>query len=107
MFVRVLELALKVEKKPDLIKRAKNDIVPILHKQRGFVDILALEGSVELNRALIVTFWHTALDAERYEKEMFATIKQILEPFLLVPPAIKMFTVEETISEKFTQAMAA
>ena len=107
MFVRALELTLKVEKKADLIKRAKNDIVPMLNKQRGFTDILALEGQVELNKAIILTFWHTALDAERYEREMFPTIKQILDPYLLTHPITKVFTVEEVISEKFTHTRAA
>jgi len=29
------------------------------------VDILAFENEIELTKVLVVTFWHTKLDAER------------------------------------------
>jgi heme-degrading monooxygenase HmoA len=107
MFARTLELMVKAEKKPELIKKAKADILPVLHKQIGFAHVFALENEVELNKALVVTLWHTKMDAERYERETFLKIKQILEPFLVAPPVVKFYNVEETISEKLISTMAA
>jgi heme-degrading monooxygenase HmoA len=107
MFARTLELTIKVEKKPELIKKTKNEILPILHKQVGFVEILALENEVEMNKCIVLSFWHTRVDAERYERDTFPKIKQLLEPFVVAPPIVKTFNVEETVSEKFTQTMAA
>jgi len=107
MFARTLELTVKAEKKPELIKKAKAEILPVLHKQIGFVQVFALENEVELNKAFIVTLWHTKMDAERYERETFPKIKQILEPYLVVPPVTKFYTVEETISERLISSMVA
>lgn len=107
MFARVLELTVKAEKKPDFIKKTKVEVVPILNKQKGFVEILALENEIELTKALVITLWQTKLDAERYEKETFPKVKQILEPFLAVPPFVRLFNVEETISEKMIHMVAA
>ena len=107
MFARTLELTVKAEKKPEFIKKAKAEILPVLYKQVGFVQIFALENEVELNKAFIVTLWHTKMDAERYEREIFPKIKQIMEPFLVVPPVVKFYGVEETISERLISSMVA
>jgi len=107
MFARTLELAVKAEKKPEFIKKTKAEIMPILNKQKGFVEILALDNEIELTKSLIITLWQTKLDAERYEKETFPKVKQILEPFLTVPPVVKIFNVEETIPEKMIHMVVA
>lgn len=107
MFARTLELTIKSEKKPEFIKKAKVEILPILYNQPGFVQIFALENEVELNKTFIVTFWYTRLDAERYERDSFPKIKQILEPFLVVPPVVKFYGVEEAISERLISTVAA
>ena len=107
MFARVIELTVKADKKPDLIKKTKVEILSILNKQAGFVEILALESPIDLTKIMMLSFWHTTLDAERYQEDTFPKVKQVLEPFLAAPPVIKVFMVEETLSEKFTHMMAA
>jgi len=107
MYTRMLELTVKGDKKTELFNRIKVDILPILNKQKGFVEILALESHVELNKVMFLSFWHTTLDAERYQDETFPKVKKVFEPFLNAAPIVKVFTVEETLSEKFTHLMAA
>ena len=107
MFARTLELTVKAEKKPEMIQTAKAEVLPILHKQIGFVQVVALENEVELNKAFVMTLWHTKVDAERYERDTFPKIKQILEPFLMVPPVTKFYTVEESLSERLICSMVA
>jgi hypothetical protein len=107
MFARTLELSVKPEKKLELIKKAKAEILPILHKQIGFVQVFALENEVELNKAFVMTLWYTKMDAERYHRETFPKIQQMLEPFLVAAPVVKLYNVEETISEKMISAVAA
>jgi heme-degrading monooxygenase HmoA len=107
MFARFLELNIRIEKKPELLRKMKEEILPILHKQVGYVHILALENEFEPNKPFVVTFWHTKMDIERYERETFPKVKQILEPFLYVPPVVKFCKVEETISEKLLENVAA
>lgn len=40
MFARILEFEVKLEKKEEFVKVVKNQIVPILKKQNGFLEIL-------------------------------------------------------------------
>jgi quinol monooxygenase YgiN len=40
MFARILEFVPKHEKKDEFIKVMKNDVLPILKKQTGFLEIL-------------------------------------------------------------------
>jgi len=40
MFARILEITPKVEKKEEFIRVIKNEVVPILRKQQGFLEIL-------------------------------------------------------------------
>jgi len=47
------------------------------------------------------------MDAERYERDTFPKIKKIMEPFLVVPPVVKFYKLEETISERLISTMAA
>jgi hypothetical protein len=107
MFARTLELTVKVGKKPEMINRAKTEIMPILDKQKGFVSIFVFENEVELTKVLITTMWQTKLDEERYERDAFPMIKHIIEPFLLAPPIVKTYRVEETIYGKLFQTVAA
>ena len=105
MFARTLELNMKIERKPEFTKRVREEILPILRKEPGFVDVLGLESETE-PKVFVVTLWYTKLDAERYEKATFPKVKQILEPYLTVPPIVKFYAVETTISEKFIESVA-
>jgi heme-degrading monooxygenase HmoA len=106
MFARFLELNIRTEKKPELLRKMKEEILPILHKQVGYVHILALENEFEPNKPFVVTFWHTKMDIERYERETFPKVKQILEPFLTEPMVAKVCKVDSTIPEKFITVAA-
>jgi hypothetical protein len=40
MFARILDFEVKTEKKEEFVRVVKNEIVPILKKQAGFLEIL-------------------------------------------------------------------
>ena len=107
MFARLLELNIRVDKKNELLKKMKEEILPILKKQPGYVDILALENEFEPNKPFVATFWHTKQDVERYERDAYPKVKQILDQFLFVPPTVKFCKVEKTITEKWLETVAA
>jgi len=105
MFARTLELNMKIERKPEFTKKVREEILPILRKEPGFVDVLVLESETE-PKVFVVTLWYTKLDAERYEKTTFPKVKQILQPYLTVPSIVKFYAVETTISEKLIESVA-
>jgi hypothetical protein len=46
-------------------------------------------------------------DAERYQKEVFPTVEDILRPFLTTPITWKLYNVESSLCEHFVNALAA
>ncbi len=44
-------------------------------------------------------------DADVYEKESFAAVTHILEPFLVLPPVVKNGAIDERIPEKLVSAV--
>jgi heme-degrading monooxygenase HmoA len=106
MFARTLELTVKAGKKAELLARTKTEIMPILDRQKGFVNIFVFENEVEMTRVLVTTFWQTKLDQERYERDAFPMIQHIIEPFLKAPATVKLYRVEETIFRKLIATAA-
>lgn len=107
MYARMLEGSLKLEKKPELLTKMRDEVLPILKKHSGFVDIIGLENEMKPERFCILSLWHSKADAERYERESFPKVDEIMKPFLTVPVVVTTFKVESTISEHVIAAVAA
>ena len=107
MFARMLEGNLKLDKKPEFVKKMHEEIIPILKRQTGFVDIIGMENETKPDKFCIISLWHTKSDAERYERETFHKVNEITKPFLTMPLVVNTFKVETTISEHVIAAVAA
>jgi heme-degrading monooxygenase HmoA len=109
MFARILEFELKLEKKDEFVKVVKNEILPILKKQNGFLEILPFfpEKMKKEEKVFTISLWTGKTDAERYEKEIYPRVYDILKPYLLTPITIKPYVVETTLCEHFVEALAA
>jgi hypothetical protein len=108
MFARSLEFEVKEEKKQEFIKVVKNEVLPILRKQVGFLEMLPFfPEKLEEKKVLNISLWSTKADADRYEKEIYPKIIQIVKPFLATPVVVKYFTIETTLCEHFVQALVA
>lgn len=53
-----------------------------------------------------MSLWEGRRDAEKYETEGFAAVTHILEPFLVLPPVVKLCTVDETIPKKIAMTVS-
>ena len=107
MFVRICEVNFQPEKKAELIKILREKIVPMLEKYEGFLDEIALDLDTHPRKFYAISLWRDERDAEKYHKECFPKIYDMLEPFLLAPISVKHGTIDETISKKFVAAVAA
>ncbi len=71
MFARIVEFIPKVEKKEELIKVVRNEVLPILKKQPGFLEILPFLPESTTEKAITVTLWvekrATSLDSSLSE----------------------------------------
>lgn len=107
MFARILEFTPKMEKKDELIKTVRQEILPILKKQPGFLELLPFDPEVVEEKAIAITLWTEKYEAEKYVKEVFPKVEQILKPFLATPVTVRMYTVETTLCKHFVEALTA
>lgn len=56
---------MKPDKKDDFTHKLRNDVLPILQKQPGFVDLIGLVSENDLERIVSVSFWNGKQDADR------------------------------------------
>ena len=65
MFARILDCEIKLEKKEEFVKVVKNEVLPILRKQPGFLEILPLfPEKMKEEKVITVSLWNTKADAE-------------------------------------------
>ena len=108
MFARILEFTLKTDKtKDEFLKTVRNEVMPILKKQTGFMEILPFINEVKPERIVVLSLWQKKNDVERYEKESWLRVQEILKPWLATPVVTNYFKLETTLCEHFIEALAA
>ncbi len=108
MFARILDFDLKLEKKEEFVKVVKNEILPILSNQTGFLEILPLFPEKMLDRKVFtISLWATKADAERYDREFYPKVHEIIKAYLETPTiTVRPYTVETTLCQHFVEALA-
>ena len=82
MFARILNCEVKVEKKEEFVRVVKNEILPLLKKQPGFLEILPFfPEKMREEKAFAISLWNTKSDAERYEREVYPKVLEIVRHF--------------------------
>ena len=107
MFTRVVELTSKSGKSKELSDTINEKVVPILKKQRGFVDETVLVSDTESTRVLGLSFWDNKEDAERYHQEQYPKIHEMLKHLLETEPVIRTFDVHTSTTHKIAAGKAA
>jgi heme-degrading monooxygenase HmoA len=107
MFTRVVELTSKSGKSKELANNIDEKAVPILKKQRGFVDEMVLVSDAEPNRILGISLWDTKADAEQYHREQFAKIHDSLRHLLQTDPIVRTFDVHTSTTHRIEAGKAA
>ena len=107
MFTRVVELRSKSGKSKELSSTIHENIIPILKKQRGFVDEVVLVSDTEPTRVLGISFWDTKQDAERYHGEEYPKIHDSLRHVLDGDPTIRTFVVHSSTTHRIEGGKAA
>lgn len=108
MFARILNFEVKLEKKEEFVKVFKNQALPILKKQNGFLEILPFfPEKMKEEKVCTISLWATKPDAERYEREVYTKVYDILKPFMTTPVEVKNYNLETTLCEHFVETLAA
>lgn len=107
MFARVVELFLKLEKKEEFLKTVRVEVLPVLKKQPGFLEILPFVPEIESEKVLVVTLWAEKRDAERYVREVFPKVSDVVRPYLLSPITSRQYKLETAMCPHFLEALTA
>ena len=107
MFARILDFEVKMEKKDEFVKVMRNQVLPILTKQNGFREFLPFFPEKMKDRVFTISLWTTKQDADRYEREFYPKIYDILKPFLTTPVGVNFYNLETSLCEHFVEALAA
>ena len=107
MFTRVVELTTKPGKNKQLSETINDKVLPILKKQKGFVDETVLVSDTEDNRVLSLSFWNSKEDAERYQREQYPAIHEMVRHLLEAEPIIRTFNVDSSTTHRIAAGKAA
>ena len=90
----IIEGTLKPGKKTEFVTSWKNEILPNLKKQPGFVDEILLFASEQPDRGVGLSFWKTKEEAERYHGEVFPKVADGVGHLINGAPTVRSFNVE-------------
>jgi heme-degrading monooxygenase HmoA len=107
MFTRIVELTAKPGKNKLLADTINDKILPILKKQKGFVDETVFVSDKEDNRVLALGFWKTKEDAEQYHRAEYQKVHETLRHLLEAEPLIRTFDVHTSTTHKIAAGKAA
>ena len=107
MFARFVEFTPKAEKKDELFNTIRQEILPIMKKQPGFLELLPFVPENTKEKWVALSLWTEKHEAEKYAKEAFPKVEQILKPFLDGRFVVRMYTVETTVCKHFVEALTS
>ncbi len=107
MFTRTVEVRSKSGKARELANIINDKALPILKKQKGFVDETVLVSDKEDNRVLSLSFWNSKEDAEKYQREQYPAIHEMVRHLLEAEPVIRTFNVDSSTTHRIAAGKAA
>jgi heme-degrading monooxygenase HmoA len=107
MFTRVVEIRTKSGRARDFSTALHDKVLPILQKQPGFLDEITLVSNIDPDRVLALSFWRTEADADRYNREQFPTVKDVLSSVLDHAPQVSTYDVDTSTTHKIMKGKAA
>jgi len=107
MYARVVVCQSKAGRSEQVGQKLENDALPILQKQPGFVDFLTLSDSTDPERLVCISFWTMREDAEKYNRQLYYTIADMVQPLLEYPATLESFEVKASTVHRIAVDRAA
>src|SRR5580704_11757661 len=99
MFARHIMLQLKPNLANEFPVTFEKEILPLLRRQKGFLDELLLV-TPEKKEAVAISLWETKEYAETYSWEVYPQIEKIVAKFIEGTPTVKKFEAEYSTFHK-------
>jgi heme-degrading monooxygenase HmoA len=107
MFTRIVEMTTKGGKAREVSRTINDRVLSLLKNQPGFVDEMILISDQDPDRLLALSFWKTQQDAERYNRETYPKIIEILSNLIQGSPYVQTFDVDHSTIHKIAAGKAA
>jgi len=107
MFTRVVEITTKAGKAREFSRTLNEKVLGLLRTQPGFVDEILLLSADNPDRLLALSFWRSREDAEKYNREGYPKIQEIIRNVLEGEPQVRTFDVEQSTFHKIAAGKAA
>jgi quinol monooxygenase YgiN len=107
MFTRIVELTAKPGKNRQLADTIDEKVLPILKRQKGFVDETVFISDKDDNRVLAQGFWSTKEDAEQYQRAEYQKVHDTIRHLLESEPVIRTFNVHSSTNVRIAAGKAA
>lgn len=92
MYSRHVTLQVKNNWMTEFPNVIENEILPLLRKQKGFVDELLLF-TPSKNEAIAISLWENKEHAETYHRDCYPDVVKILNKYIEGVPMLKVFEV--------------
>jgi heme-degrading monooxygenase HmoA len=106
MFARLVTLQLKPNMEKEFPVTFEKEILPLLRKQKGFLDELLLV-TPEMREMVAISLWETKEYAEAYNRELYPQIEKVVVKFIEGFPVVKKFEAEYSTFHKIAFAATA
>jgi hypothetical protein len=103
MFARKVSVRLKADAAGQFIQKMENEIIPLLRKQKGFLDELTLISSSG-KEMYAYSFWECSEDAERYDRNAFGGVSNLLTGLIDGPLRVHTYMVGNSTFHKLAAA---
>jgi len=97
---------LKPDRAGDFIQKMEKEIIPLLRLQQGFLDEITLI-SQSGKEVYAYSFWENSADAERYDKNVFAQVTNLLAGIIDGTLRIHTYMVANSTFHKMAAAIAS
>src|SRR2546425_11915791 len=79
MFARIVEFIPKPEKKEEFVKKVRDEVLPILKTQKGFLEILPFFPKNKAGKVITFTLWMEKGEVKKYKREEYPRGKKFLK----------------------------
>lgn len=90
MFARIVTMQLKREMFAQFPILNEKEILPLLRKQKGFLEEFVLTAPNKIE-TVAITLWEEKEFAEKYDREVFPEVIKLLNKYVEVFPVVKEF----------------
>lgn len=99
MFARFVTFQAKPNLMNEFPVTFEKEVLPLLRKQRGFLDELLLV-TPEKREVAAISLWESKEHAETYHRELYPQIEKIVNKYMEGTPTVKKFDAEYSTFHK-------